>query len=110
MNEFLYLALGMGGTLSLIMLLFFYRDIFKDLRAEYLRRKEAHNKYLTDTNELNIEEYEFYAPSIYYKELFTTILLFGLPGINLITFTYLLSLEGYKKIKEFLNSPVLPWR
>lgn len=97
--------------ISVGMCLSVYWDAYKRVKAEYLRRKDARDKYGKDPNVLegNILQDEFYYPELTYGAIFFIILLYGLPFINLVTLVYLASRWAIKEFKLFLRSPIFPW-
>lgn len=97
--------------ISLVVCISIYSEIYTNLNAEYLRRKEAKEKYNRDpeTYGVLVNEEDFYYPTITYGNILWSILLFGLPILNLITIGYLVVKWICKEAVLLCKSSVFPW-
>lgn len=96
---------------SLVACICVYRDIYRVVNEEYLRRQEAKDKYNKDpeTYSTVINENEFYYPTITYGSILWLIILFGIPVLNLVTLTILGIKWVYREGILFCKSFVFPW-
>lgn len=84
--------------------------LLKGLYADYARRREARKRYEANPNDPRaLEVSDFYVPEVTYGSALTTLVFFGIPLLNLVTFVVLLINWFYRLFLKYKNAGIIEW-
>lgn len=106
------LVLNVLGATSILISLVTIVLMGKNIYGDYVSRKAARARYEKDPNlheDILSEDFNFYTPSVTVGDLFTGLVLWVMPGINLVTMAYLILAIIFDNLKRVWNNPVIDW-
>lgn len=105
-TEIIYLLLAVSGALSLGSIIHLVKNIYLD----YSRKQVAKKRYSADPNDPNaLEISDFYSPNVTYGNAILTLVFFGIPIVNLATFTVLFLQWLYRVFNRYKNVGIIEW-